>query len=39
VAVLRGAVVGVVEGCMLVVAPDEPLAPEAAGTSDGAFVG
>jgi hypothetical protein len=39
VAVLLGAFVGVVEGCMLVAAPGELLAPEAAGSSDGAFVG
>ena len=39
VAVLRGAVVGVAEGCMLVAAPCEPLATEAVGSADGAFVG
>jgi len=39
VAVLRGAAVGVAEGCMLVPASGEPLAAEAVGSSDGAFVG
>ncbi len=38
VAVLRGAVVGVGEGCTLVAPPCAPLATDAVGTSDGAFV-
>jgi hypothetical protein len=38
VAVLRGAVVGVAEGCVFVVAPCEPFATEAVESSDGAFV-
>jgi Ca2+-transporting ATPase len=38
VAVLRGAVVGVADGGVLVAAPCEPLATDAVGISDGAFV-